>query len=106
MKMISAYVRTQRASNVIRALYDAGITGLTVYMVRGLSGEQSTFLHSVEPFEPTHLPESVKFEIICEEGMLDKIVALIAQSAKTGYPGDGMIAVQDVERATRIREID
>lgn len=60
MKMISAYVRTQRASNVIRALYDAGITGLTVYMVRGLSGEPSTFLHSVEPFEPAHLPESVK----------------------------------------------
>jgi nitrogen regulatory protein P-II 1 len=106
MKMLSAYVRTQRASEVIRALHGAGITGVTAYMVRGLSGEESTFLHSVEPFEPTHLPESVKLEIICEEKLLDKILSLIAQSAKTGYPGDGLIAVQDVDRMVRIREID
>lgn len=44
MKMISAYVRTQRAPHLIRKLHKAGVKGLTAYIVHGMSGETSTFL--------------------------------------------------------------
>jgi len=102
--MIAAYVRVGRAPGLIRHLYNAGVGGLTAYFVRGISGEASTFLYSKRPFEVNHLPESLKIEVICEEGSVDEIVALIAQGAKTGSPGDGIIAIQDVERVVRIRD--
>jgi nitrogen regulatory protein PII len=104
MKMISAYVRTQCAPHLIRELHKAGVKGLTAYIVHGMSGETSTFLYSKRPFELTHLPESLKIEVICDEGSIDKIVALIAEGARTGRPGDGIIAVQDIDRLVRIRD--
>jgi nitrogen regulatory protein P-II 1 len=89
----------------MRELHEAGIGGLTAYVVRGMSGEASTFLYSKRPYELSHLPESLKIEVICEDNSVDKIVALIAQQARTGSPGDGIVAVQDVERVVKIRDI-
>lgn len=105
MKIVTAYVRTNRAAHVVRALHEAKVRGLTAYVVHGMSGETSTFLHGRQPFEPSNLPESVKIEIICEDEMVNKIVTTIARTAKTGYPGDGIIAVGDVEKMLRIRDI-
>lgn len=102
MKIVSAYVRKERTSHLIQKLYQAGIKGLTVYVVHGLSGEVSTFLYSKRPFELDHLPQSLKIEIICEDGGADEVVRLIAEAAKTGRPGDGVITVQAVERFARI----
>lgn len=80
--------------------------GLTAYAVHGMSGETSTFVYSKRPFEINHLPESVKLEVSCAAESVDKIVRLIARAARTGNPGDGMIAVQDVERVRRIRNVE
>jgi nitrogen regulatory protein PII len=104
MKMISAYVRTQGSPDLMRELHKAGVGGLTAYTVRGMSGETATFLYSKRPFEVNHLPESLKIEVICDDASTDEIVALIARMAKTGAPGDGLIAIQDVERIVRIRD--
>jgi nitrogen regulatory protein PII len=104
MKMISAYVRTQGSPDLMRELHKAGVGGLTAYTVRGMSGETATFLYSKRPFEVNHLPESLKIEVICDDASTDDIVALIARMAKTGAPGDGIIAIQDVERIVRIRD--
>jgi len=104
MVIILAYVRESQASAVLRALHDAGVGGLTAYSVHGMSGERPTFLYSDRPFEPEHLPESVKIELVCSEEAADSIVALIAKEARTGRPGDGMIAVQAVNRFLRISD--
>ena len=104
MKMISAYVRPRCSPDLMRELHKAGVGGLTAYAVRGMSGEAATFLYSKRPFEVNHLPESLKIEVICEEASVDTIAALIARMAKTGAPGDGIIAIQDVERVVRIRD--
>lgn len=106
MKLIIAYIRLDRAANVMRELYETGVGGITAYVVRGMSGETSTFLYSKRPFEVNHLPESVKLEIFCSDESIDDIVKLLAQTARTGNRGDGMIAVQDVEKVLRIRDIE
>lgn len=106
MKLIIAYIRLDRAANVMRELYETGVGGITAYVVRGMSGETSTFLYSKRPFEVNHLPESVKLEIFCSDESVDNIVKLLAQTARTGNRGDGMIAVQDVEKVLRIRDIE
>jgi nitrogen regulatory protein P-II 1 len=105
MKLITAYVRKERAAQLMRVLHDVGVGGLSAYIVHGVSGETSTFLYSNWPFEPSHLPESLKIEVICDENSVDKIVGLIVQEAKTGGPGDGIIAIQAVEQVRRIRDL-
>ena len=104
MKLVSAYVRMERAAQLMRELHRAGVGGLSAYVVRGMSGETSTFFFSKRPFEPSHLPESLKLEVICDEDSVDKIVALITREAKTGAPGDGIIAIQAIEQVHRIRD--
>jgi nitrogen regulatory protein PII len=106
MKLIIAYIRMHRAADVMRELYKAGVGGLTAYEVRGMSGEKSTVFYSKRPFEIHHLPESVKLEIICPEESIDGIVKILAQTARTGDPGDGIIVMQDVEKVLRIRDIE
>jgi len=105
MKMVIAYVRTECTPALMRALHEAGIGGLTAYVVRGMSGEASTFFYSKHPYEVDHLPESLKIEVICDDDSVAKIVALITQQARTGSPGDGIVAIQNVERVLRIRDI-
>ena len=105
MKIITAYVRAECAPKLMRKLYETGVGGLTAYWVHGISGETSTFLHSKRPYELSHLPESLKIEVICDDGSVDRIVGLIAQQASTGSPGDGFIAIQDVERVQRIQDL-
>jgi nitrogen regulatory protein P-II 1 len=105
MKLITAYVRTERGAQLMRALRDAGISGVSAYIVHGLSGETSTFLYSKRPFEPTRLPESLKLEVICDDVSVEKIVELIAREAKTGAPGDGLLAIQAVEQVHRVRDL-
>lgn len=103
--MVTAYVRTERAAHLLRALHDAGVSGVSAYSVHGVSGETSTFLYSKRPFEPSHLPESLKIEMICDEQSVETIVQLIAREAKTGAPGDGVIAIQPIEQVRRIRDL-
>jgi nitrogen regulatory protein P-II 1 len=105
MKLITTYVRTERGAQLMRALHDAGISGVSAYIVHGMSGETSTFLYSKRPFEPNRLPESLKLEVICDDESVEKIVQLIARKAKTGTPGDGILAIQAVEQVHRIRDL-
>jgi nitrogen regulatory protein PII len=105
MMFVIAYVRKLRAPAVLRALHEAGVGGATAYVVHGMSGDKATFLYSAHPFEPAHLPEAVKIEVVCAEDMTDQIVGVIANKAKTGESGDGVITIQRVERFMRIREM-
>jgi nitrogen regulatory protein PII len=102
VKLIVAYVREKCAASIVRELHNAEIGGITAYPVRGMSGEVTPFFYSKRPFELAHLPDAVKFEVVCPEESVDRIVNLLAQAARTGEPGDGIVAVQNVERVVRI----
>ena len=106
MKLAIAYIRTKCAAHVMRDLYEAGVGGLTCYMVHGMRSEKPAFLYSTCPFEVHHLPASLKLEVICSDERIDQIVSLIARTARTGNRGDGVITVQDVEKVQRIRDIE
>ena len=105
MKLIVAYIRPDCTSNVMRALYKAGVGGISAYEVRGLRAETKSTLYTQHPFELYHLDEAVKLEAICTDESIDRTVSLIAEHARTGEPGDGIIAVQEVKTLIRIRDI-
>ena len=106
MKMIIAYIRTECSAEVMRDLYNAGVAGITCYMVHGLRSERPTFLYSARPFEIHHLPASLKLEVVCPDKRCDEIVRLIGRAARTGNRGDGITAVLDVDKVQRISEIN
>jgi nitrogen regulatory protein P-II 1 len=89
----------------MRAVYKAGAGGITAYNVHGLSGETASGLYTHRPFELNHLPEAVKLEVICSDESSNKMMQLIARCARTGNAGDGIIAVQEVTNAVRIRDM-
>ena len=45
----------------------------------------------------------VKFELVVDDGEVDGLVALIADTARTGEVGDGKIFVSPVEGVVRVR---
>jgi nitrogen regulatory protein P-II 1 len=89
----------------MRALYKANMGGISAYEVRGLRAETKSSLYTHHPFELYHLDEAVKLETICADESVDTVVSLIAENARTGEPGDGLIAVQEVKDVMRIRDI-
>jgi nitrogen regulatory protein PII len=106
MKIVKAYVRANRSAQVIQALQKTKIPGLTAYPVHGISKETPALYTGVNPFDPHNLNETVKIEVICEENLVDTVVTTVARAARTGYIGDGIIAVENVEKMVRIRDIE
>jgi nitrogen regulatory protein PII len=105
MNLVTAYMRRDRAADVMRALHRAAISGITAYEVHGMSGETANFLHSNRPFEVRHLPEAIKLEVVCPEDSVEAILELLAGAARTGKPGDGIVTVHKLDRVIRIREL-
>lgn len=103
MKGIKAYIRCKKAEEVIEALEDIGITGITLIDVMGVGGladpHQSKYsVKCVEKFS-----EIGKLEIVCEDEKAELIINTIQKTAYTGLRGDGMIFVMPVEDAIKIR---
>ena len=103
MKLIVAIIRPEKLSDVLEALFNAEVRGLTVTRVQGHGGE----LEQVETYRGTtvkmELQEKVRLEIGVSEPFVDLTVKTILQSATTGEVGDGKVFVLPLEAVYRIR---
>ncbi|MFQ6108843.1 MAG: P-II family nitrogen regulator [Candidatus Aminicenantales bacterium] len=104
MKEVKAYIRSRKAEGVIRALEEAGISGMTLIdvMALGTTGiDPKDYKYSIEYVKK--YSKVAKLEIICPDEDVHKIVEIIRQKAYTGSRGDGMIFVSPVEMGIKIR---
>jgi nitrogen regulatory protein P-II 1 len=101
--MVIAIIRPEKLSSVKAALEQNGIKGMTAYEVQG-RGEQKglEFTHRAGKYRVDMLPK-IKIEIVCKDGMIDKVVETICMSARTGEVGDGKIFVLPVARSIKVR---
>ena len=103
MKLISAVIRKEKLTDVLTALFDKDIHGITVSKVKGHGGEAE----KVETYRGTRvkmeLSEKVKLEIGVSEAFVEPAVKTIMSAARTGNVGDGKIFVIPVEKVYRIR---
>jgi nitrogen regulatory protein P-II 1 len=103
MKLVKAIIRPEKLSDVLKALYTAEVTGLTVSRVQGHGGETET----VETYRGTSvkmgLTEKVMLDIGVTENFVDATVEAVLNAAQTGGVGDGKIFVLPVEAVHRIR---
>jgi nitrogen regulatory protein P-II 1 len=103
MKLVKAIIRPEKLNDVLKALFQAEVHGITVTRVQGHGGESE----QVETYRGTtvkkELTEKVALDIGVTEEFVDRTVAAILEAARTGEVGDGKIFVLPVERIYRIR---
>ena len=103
MKLITAIVKPFKLDDVKSALKDAGVTGMTVTEVQGFGRQAGhTEVYRGAEYTIDFVPK-VRLEIVADDGDVERLIDVIAESARTGKIGDGKVWVTTVERALRIR---
>ncbi|AGK60938.1 nitrogen regulatory protein P-II family [Archaeoglobus sulfaticallidus PM70-1] len=103
MKMVEAIIRPEKLECVKKVLEDIGVAGMTVTEVRGRGEQKGIKLQFRGREMHVDLLPKVKMEIVVDDGMVDRVIDAIVESARTGNPGDGKIFVIPVESSTRVR---
>ena len=103
MKLITAVVRKERLNDVLAALFEASVHGVTVTPVRGHGGEREPMQTYRGMTVKMELVEKVRLDIGVTEPFVDPAVDAIVRAARTGEVGDGKIFVLPVDRVVRIR---
>ena len=103
MKLITAIIKPFKVDDVIAAMKDVGVQGVTVTEVRGFGRQGGhTETYRGAEYRVDFVPK-LKVEIAVDDDMVDRLVDVIRVAAATGKIGDGKIWLTDIERLTRIR---
>lgn len=102
MKAIKAYVRVHMLDKVIRGLEEAGFTDMTVIDVRAIRRglREDDLDYSVAIAE--QYMNVAQLEMVVRDNDVDCARGIIAERARTGARGDGLIYVCPVEGAMHI----
>jgi len=103
MKKIEAIIKTFKLDEVRDRLREAGVSGMTVYEVKGFGrtgGKTEVFRGS--SYTVDFVPK-IKIEVVVADAIAGDVVAKLAMAAKTDKIGDGKIFVSNLEEAIRIR---
>ncbi len=90
---VTAIVRLSMLERVEDRLQDLQVPGISVTKVKGY-GEYANF------FRPDWMVEHARIEIFLHSARADEVARAIADAARTGGSGDGLVAVLPVEVAT------
>ncbi len=108
MKKIEAIIKPFKLDDVVEALSEIGVEGVSVTEIRGFGRQKGrTEVYKGAEYVVDFLPKT-KLEIVINDALVDQALEAIVSSARTGKIGDGKIFVTDVERVVRIRtgEVD
>jgi nitrogen regulatory protein P-II 2 len=103
MKLVTAIIKPFKLEEVRDALTAVGVQGMTVAEVKGYGRQKGhKEIYRGAEYAVNFLPK-VRLEVAVDDGQVDKVVAAIGSSAKTGQIGDGKIFITPIEHAVRIR---
>ena len=103
MKKIEAIIKPFKLEDVKDELNKIGIKGITVSEVKGFGRQKGhTELYRGAEYIVDFLPK-VKLEIIVDNSLVEQVVEVIEETARTGKIGDGKIFVTPVDEVIRIR---
>lgn len=103
MKELKIYLRKERVDAVVHALRDAGITHMTLTHVQALGSGVDPNDFGISFETGTTITDKAKLEFVCAEPDVEALIPVIQAAARTGEPGDGIVFVSPVDRATKIR---
>jgi len=103
MKKIEAIIKPFKLDDVIEALTEIGIEGVSVSEIRGFGRQKGrTEIYKGAEYVVDFLPK-VKLETVIADDLVDAATEAIQKAAHTGKIGDGKVFVIPVESAVRIR---
>jgi nitrogen regulatory protein P-II 1 len=106
MKKIEAIIQPHKLDEVKEALKHAGVDGLTISEVHGHGRQKGhTEVYRGAEYKVDVVPK-IKLEVVVPDHVLDGLVTVISEAARSGKLGDGKIFVSPVEEAIRIRNGD
>jgi nitrogen regulatory protein P-II 1 len=103
MKLIVAIIRPEQLADVKRALFQIGVTGLTLSRVAGHGGERDVVQQYRGDAVVLEFHDKVRVEMACSEPFVEPAIQAIISAARTGEVGDGKIFVQPLDQVVRIR---
>ncbi len=103
VKKIEAIIKPFKLDDVVEALSEAGVEGVSVTEIRGFGRQKGrTEIYKGAEYVVDFLPK-IKIEVVVPASLAVAVVNAIEKSARTGKIGDGKIFVTTVETAVRIR---
>ena len=103
MKKIEVIIKPFKLEDVKDALVEVGITGMSVYDVKGYGRQQGhSELYRGAEYVVDFLPK-IKIDIVVKDEMVELVINAIVNSEKTGKIGDGKIFVSSLDEVVRIR---
>ena len=103
MKKIEAIIKPFKLDDVVEALTEIGIEGVSVSEIKGFGRQKGrTEIYKGAEYVVDFLPK-VKLEVVVSDELASAAVESIRQSAHTGKIGDGKIFVTPIETVVRIR---
>jgi nitrogen regulatory protein P-II 1 len=109
MKLITAIVRPEKLEELIQALVDQDVRGLTVTDVRGFGKQYGRLIGAAarvtgpDSGRMAVLLAKVRLDLVVLDDDAETIVEVIAKHARTETIGDGKIWVTPVDSAVRVR---
>ena len=103
MKQITAIIRTERLDAVKEALEKIDCKGITVVDVKG-RGEQLGIEEKYrgKSYRLDLLPK-VKIVSVVHDSIVNEVIDVICEAARTGHMGDGKIFITNIEEVIKIR---
>ena len=103
MQKIEAVIQPSKLDAVKDALLEIGVEGMTILEARGHGRQKGhTEFYRGREYTVDLLPK-IKLETIVPDELLERAVAAIVSSSRTGKIGDGKIFISRIDEAIRIR---
>ena len=102
MKKIEAIIRKTRFDDVKEALLEVDIEWFSYYDVRGVGKTRQERVYRGVVYDTSYI-ERTMLTIVVRDINVEKTVAAILKTAKTGEIGDGRIFISPVDDSIRIR---
>lgn len=103
MKLITAVLREDSVDDVLVALAQQEISGLTMTEVSGYARQRGhTEVYRGEELTIDFVAK-VRIDILSKDSDADRIVDTICAKARSGSVGDGKVWVQEVDEVIRVR---
>ena len=103
MKKIEAIIKPFKLDELKTAMAKIGVQGMTISEVKGFGRQKGhKEVYRGAEYEVDFIPK-VKVEIVVDADIVEKVVEIIMQSARTGKIGDGKIFVLPIDIVCRIR---
>ena len=103
MKKIEAIIRPEKIEAVKDALFEAGVSGMTISQVQGCGSQHGWKEYYRGTEVMLNMVPKVTYDIVAEDEEVDSIIDVVCAASKTGNVGDGKIFVLPIEGVVRIR---